>query len=60
MSEPRQPKAWSEWFRFASDELEYGTEESTEYANLRAVEEENREALRARTPQDQPPGPRAA
>jgi hypothetical protein len=42
------PKAWTAWYRFARDELGYGHEERVEYANLRFVEEQNRETLRRR------------
>jgi hypothetical protein len=40
------PKAWSDWYRFARDELGYEHGERVEYANLRYVEEQNRETLR--------------
>jgi hypothetical protein len=47
--EPQEaPKAWTAWYRFARDELGYGHEERVEYANLRFVEEQNRETLRRR------------
>ena len=59
MIERGRPKVWNEWFRFASDELEFGDQESTEYANLRAVEDENRDLLRARAALDDPRSPRA-
>jgi hypothetical protein len=42
------PKAWTEWYRFARDELGYAHEERVEYANLRFVEDQNRETLRRR------------
>ncbi len=42
------PRAWTAWYRFARDELGYEHEERVEYANLRFVEEENRETLRRR------------
>ncbi|HEX4323203.1 MAG TPA: hypothetical protein VHZ77_01080 [Gaiellaceae bacterium] len=42
------PKAWTAWYRFARDELGYEHEERVEYANLRFVEEQNRETLRRR------------
>jgi hypothetical protein len=48
MTEPEQPKAWSDWYRFARDELGGTHDESVEYANLRFVEEQNRALLRAR------------
>jgi hypothetical protein len=40
------PRSWAEWYRFAAEELGYGHDECVEYANLRYVEEQNREALR--------------
>ncbi len=42
------PKAWTAWYRFARDELGYEHEERVEYANLRFVEEQNRDSLRRR------------
>jgi hypothetical protein len=42
------PKAWTAWYRFARDKLGYGHEERVEYANLRFVEDQNRETLRRR------------
>jgi hypothetical protein len=48
MSERATPKAWSDWYRFARDEFDFGHEECVEYANLRFVEEQNRASLRAR------------
>ena len=42
------PRAWTAWYRFARDELGYEHEERVEYANLRFVEEQNRETLRRR------------
>ena len=45
---PARPHAWNEWYRFARDELEYVHDERVEYANLRYVEEQNRESLRLR------------
>jgi hypothetical protein len=44
--EPRRPRGWSDWYLFARDELGYAHGESAEYANLRYVEEQNRDALR--------------
>ena len=44
--EPDRPSGWSDWYRFARDELGYAHDESAEYANLRFVEEQNRETLR--------------
>ena len=43
---PRRPHGWNDWYRFARDELELDHGESAEYANLRFVEEQNRDALR--------------
>ncbi len=44
--EPLEPKSWSEWYRFAQEELGFQHDECVEYANLRYVEEENRASLR--------------
>jgi len=44
--EPDRPHGWSGWYRFARDELGFAHDESAEYANLRFVEEQNRDALR--------------
>ena len=35
------PEAWEEWYRFASEELEYEHDEAVEYATARYVEDEN-------------------
>ena len=43
-----RPHAWNDWYRFAGDELGYRRGERVEYANLRYVEEQNRESLRRR------------
>jgi hypothetical protein len=48
LSPARRPHAWKEWYRFARDELDFGHDERVEYANLRYVEEQNRESLRVR------------
>jgi hypothetical protein len=48
MSEPTEPKTWSEWYRFARDEFGYGHDECVEYANVRFVEEQNRAVMRER------------
>jgi hypothetical protein len=37
--------AWTDWYRFARDVLDYARDESVEYANLRYVESQNRELL---------------
>jgi len=39
---------WIEWYRFAREQLEYGHAEAVAYANVRAVEDQNRQALRNR------------
>jgi len=44
--DPARPSSWSEWYRFATDELGFLPEECIEYANLRFVEEQNRASLR--------------
>jgi hypothetical protein len=44
--QPKRPHGWSDWYRFARHELGYAHDESAEYANLRFVEEQNRDALR--------------
>jgi hypothetical protein len=44
-----RPHAWTDWYRFARDELGLGHDERVEYANLRFVEEQNRESLRRRS-----------
>jgi hypothetical protein len=43
-----RPHAWTDWYRFARDELGLAHDERVEYANLRFVEEQNRDALRRR------------
>ena len=43
-----RPHAWTEWYRFARDELGLDHGERVEYANLRYVEDQNRELLRRR------------
>jgi len=48
MTEPENPKTWSDWYRFARHALGYGHAESVEYANLRFVEEQNRAVLQHR------------
>ena len=40
---PARPHGWHEWYEFARGELGYAHPESVEYANLRYVEERNRE-----------------
>lgn len=49
-STQRQPRltTWLQWYRFARSHLELGHEESAAYANVRSVEEGNRERLRDR------------
>jgi hypothetical protein len=53
--EPRRPHGWTEWYRFARDDLGYAHDESTEYANLRYVEEQNRDAARGAGTTFEPP-----
>jgi hypothetical protein len=49
-NEPKRPHDWTDWYRFARQELGYAHDESAEYANLRFVEEQNRDALRGGDP----------
>ena len=51
---PPRPHGWTDWYLFARNELGFAHGESAEYANLRYVEEQNREALR-RGGSDRPP-----
>jgi hypothetical protein len=44
--ETDRPHGWNDWYRFARQELGFAHDESAEYANLRFVEEQNRDALR--------------
>jgi hypothetical protein len=53
----RRIRAWIDWYRFARATLDYGHDESVAYANLRYVEETNRDARRAATRADPVPGP---
>jgi hypothetical protein len=48
-TDPGRPHAWTDWYRFARDELGLAHDERVEYANLRFVEEQNRESLRRRS-----------
>ena len=41
-----RPQGWTDWYRFAGDQLGYAHEERVEYANLRYVEEQNRDTIR--------------
>jgi hypothetical protein len=41
-------RGWIGWYRFARTKLGYGHEEAVVFANLRHVEDQNREALRRR------------
>jgi hypothetical protein len=41
-------RTWIDWYRFARRELEYERGEAVLYANLRSVEEENRQRLAGR------------
>ena len=45
---PAVLKDWIDWYRFARRELGLGKSEARWYANVRYVEERNREALRAK------------
>jgi hypothetical protein len=58
---PERPRGWDDWYRFARDELGFAHDESAEYANLRFVEEQNRDALRSGVDAagDPPSGPYA-
>jgi hypothetical protein len=38
-------RTWIDWYRFARGKLEYPHGEAVSYANLRSVEEENRQRL---------------
>jgi hypothetical protein len=44
----RRIRGWIDWYRFARDTLGYDHEEAAAYANVRYVEEINRDALRSR------------
>lgn len=50
--DPR-PHVWTDWYRFARDELGLAHDERVEYANLRFVEEQNRQSLRRRSNEQQ-------
>jgi len=45
---PPRLTTWLEWYRFARSQLDLGHEEAVAYANLRSVEDGNRERLRDR------------
>jgi hypothetical protein len=45
----QSPRAWTDWYRFARDQLGLAHAERVEYANLRYVEEQNRASLRRRS-----------
>lgn len=45
---PARISGWINWYRFARETLGFGHEEAVGYANLRYVEERNRESLRGR------------
>ena len=55
--EPQRPHGWNEWYLFARDELGFRHDESAEYANLRFVEEQNRDTLRGGGASDGPTAP---
>lgn len=40
----RRLRTWIDWYRFARRELEYTHGEAVVYANVRAVEEKNRQS----------------
>ena len=44
----RRIRGWIGWYRFARDTLGYSHNEAVAYANVRYVEETNRDALRSR------------
>jgi hypothetical protein len=46
LHDPARPHGWNDWYDFARSELGFAHDESAEYANLRFVEEQNRDALR--------------
>ena len=46
-ADSRRLYGWTDWYRFAREELGYAHDESTEYANLRYVEDQNRDVLRS-------------
>jgi hypothetical protein len=50
-----RPHGWSDWYRFACEELGFAHDESAEYANLRFVEEQNRDTLRGGGGMDERP-----
>ena len=39
----RRLRTWTDWYRFARRELEYSHREAVAYANVRTVEEQNRQ-----------------
>ncbi len=39
----RRLRSWIDWYRFARRELEYTHSEAVSYANVRAVEDRNRD-----------------
>jgi hypothetical protein len=45
---PPRLTTWLEWYRFARSQLDLGHEEAVTYANVRTVEDGNRERLRER------------
>ena len=52
----RRPHDWTDWYRFARDELDFAHNESAEYANRRFVEEQNRDVLKERGGERRPTG----
>ena len=45
MERSPRPSSWIEWYRFARFTLEVGHDEAVTYANVRLVEQLNRERL---------------
>jgi hypothetical protein len=45
-AESKQSEQWNRWYRLARVALGYEHAEAAEYANLRFVEEQNRDTLR--------------
>jgi hypothetical protein len=51
LGESKRLYGWTDWYRFAREELGYAHHESAEYANVRFVEEQNRDVLRGDGPE---------
>jgi hypothetical protein len=54
--EDNRCQSWRDWYRFARETLGYGSQEATEYANLRYAEQLNRRAGKEHLPQPTPSG----